>query len=187
MAKTEANIHAYGDLENAVYVAPKGTSVPADLATPAGAFNEVGYISEDGVSESIETNSETFRAWQGSTVVRKSITSSDRTFSFSCLEENAITQGLKYRGQSPTAGTGISTVTVKDQTKTDERAWVIDLYDGDHQKRYGIARGFYEVTGEQTYSASGITMLEITVTPIGEYTEITSVPAVTTTTTTTGN
>ena len=176
MAKTEANIRSYGDLENAVFVGDPGTSLPQGLEAPGAGFTEIGWISEDGLNEAVDAASETFRAWQGATVVRKSITSSDRTFSFSALEENATTQGLKYRGERPTETGGVSKITVKNQTKPDLRVWVIDLYDGDHQKRYLIERGFYEVTGEQTYNASGITMLEITVTPIGDYVELTSVP-----------
>ena len=172
--KNEANIHSYGDLDNAVYVAPKGTTPPVDLAAPGADFVEVGWISEDGLSESTETADETYRAWQGATIVRKSITSVDRTFTFSCLEENAVTQGLKYRGQEPTVSGDVSKITVKNQTATDERAWIIDLFDGDHQKRYLIPRGFYTISGEQTFSASGITMLEVTVTPLGDYEEITS-------------
>lgn len=172
MAKVESNIHVYGDLDNTVYVADSGTAGPTDLTVPAAGFTEVGWISEDGLEESLEASSETFRAWQGATIVRKSITSSDRSFKFSCLEENAITQGLKYRGQAPVSGTGYETTTVTDQTANDERAWVIDLFDGDYQKRYVIPVGFYEITGSQTYSAGSLTVLEVTVTPIGDYDEI---------------
>lgn len=172
MAKNEANIHAYGDLANAVYVADMGTTLPSDLSEPGAGIEEIGWISEDGLSEAVDQSDETYRAWQGATIVKKSITSSDRTFTFSALEENAITQGLKYRGQEATAAGDVSTIKVQDQTKTDERAWVIDLFDGNHQKRYVIPKGFYVVSGEQTYAASGLTMLEITVTPIGDYDEI---------------
>ena len=176
MAKNEANIRSYGDLENAVFVGAHGATLPDGFAEPGAGFDEIGWISEDGVNEAVDAASETFRAWQGATVVRKSITTSDRSFTFSALEENAVTSGIKYRGEAPTVTEGVSKITVKNQTKTDLRAWVIDLYDGDHRKRYLIPRGFYEVTGEQTYNASGITMLEITVTPIGEYDEITTAP-----------
>ncbi len=170
--KQENLIRLYGDLENSVWVAPKGSTMPTALTALAAPFNEVGWISEDGVTEAIEQSDETFRAWQGATVVRKSITSSDRTFTFSALETNAVTQGLKYRGQVPTVATGVSKITVKDQTKNDERAWVIDLFDGEFQKRYVIPKGFYVISGEQAHNASGPTVLEITIHVIGEYQEL---------------
>lgn len=183
MAKDESNIHVYGDLDNSVFVSASGATVaamPADLAVPGADFTEVGWISEDGVKEGIDANSETFRAWQGATVVRKQITQSDRSFVFTALEENAVTAGLKYRGAASTTDTLSKTrsTVVKNQTKTDIRSWVVDLFDDAHHKRYAIPEGFYEVTGEQTYAASGITMLEITVTPIGEYTEIVTDPTI---------
>ena len=41
-----------------------------------------------------------------------------------------------------------------------------------------IPNGAHEVTGQTTYANGQVTMLEVTVTPIGDYTEITNNPAI---------
>ena len=178
MAKNENNIHIYGDEAGAVYVGPKGTTAPEGLAAPAVGFVEIGWISEDGVDEALEQNSEVFRAWQGAKVVRRKVTSSDRTFKFQALEENLATHGLKYRGQAPTVATGVATTTVKNQTAQDTRAWVFDLVDGGVTKRFVIPAGDYTMTGSIQYKGDSMTIHEFEVTPIGDYTEVTNNPAI---------
>ena len=180
MAKNLANVRVYDGESGGVWVAPKGTSGPTALAVPPVGFVELGWLSEDGVSETAETNSETYRAWQGNKVVRRKVTQNERTFSFQCLEENAATLGLKYRGQVAVVATGVATTTVKDQTAQDTRAWVMDMYDGTVQKRFVIPAGDYELTGTIQYRNAPAVM-EFTVTPVGDYMELTNAPAIATT------
>lgn len=178
MAKNLNNIRIYGDETGAVYVAPKGTTGPTDLSAPAVGFVEVGWISEDGVDETLDQSSEVFRAWQGAKVVRRKVTQSDRTFKFQALEENLVTHGLKYRGQAPTVATGVAKTEVKNQTAQDTRAWVFDLVDGDVTKRFVIPAGDYAMTGTIQYRGNAMTILEFEVTPIGDYIELTDDPAI---------
>ena len=71
----------------AVYVAPTGTTLPTDATTSlAVAFDDVGYISEDGVTETQDTDTNDIVAWQNGAVVRKIQTSHDLTYSFAMLE-----------------------------------------------------------------------------------------------------
>ena len=52
MAKDYQNIRVFGDLASAVSVAPKGTTLPVDIATALNAsFVEVGWLAEDGIEE----------------------------------------------------------------------------------------------------------------------------------------
>lgn len=177
MAKDLDNVRIYDGEAGGVWVAPKGTTGPTDLTAPPAGFEELGWISQDGISESAEINAETFRAWQGAKVLRRKITQNDRTFSFQCMEENATIHGLKYRGQAPVVSTGVATTTVTEQTANDTRAWVMDMYDGDIQKRFVIPAGEYEQTGTIQYR-NAPTIHEYSVTPIGDYFEITDDPAI---------
>ena len=181
MAKNISNIHIYGDEAGGVWVAPKGTTGPVDLTAPPVGFAEVGWISEDGISEEASLNANTFRAWQGAKIVKRKISENDRTFSFQALEENAVVRGLKYRGQQAVVTGGVATTTVKDQTANDDRAWIFDMVDGTVTKRFVVPAGSYELSGTTQYTNSDLTVHEFTVTPIGDYFEITNNPALTAT------
>ena len=54
----------------AVWSAPYGTPVPTDATTPLNdAFKSLGYISDDGITEAIETSSESKKAYGGDEVL----------------------------------------------------------------------------------------------------------------------
>lgn len=178
MAKNQDNIRIFGDDAGGVWVADRGTTGPTDLTVPPAGFVELGWLSEDGIDETLSQNSEVFRAWQGAAIVRRKVTQSDQTFRFQTLETNAATQGLKYRGREAVVASGVATTTIKDQTKSDTRAWVMDMVDGEVTKRYVIPAGDYSRTGTIQHRNSGMTILEFEVTPIGDWFEITDDPAV---------
>lgn len=119
----------------------------------------------------------THRAYQGGTIVRRKKTSVEDSFTFQCLEETATTLGLYYAGQTPTVANGVATIEVKNQTATDERAWVVDVVDGSYTKRYVVASGTVS-TGTVAHSNSDMTVYEFTVTILGDYEVITNSPGV---------
>lgn len=168
MAKNIENVRIYGDDASGVWVAPKGTTGPIDLAAPPVGFVELGWLSEDGVDEAVSQDSTVHRAWQGAKIVREKITTSDTTYRFQCLETNAATMGLRYRGQVATTTTGVAKITATDQTKQDDRAWVFDFVDGAVTERHVLASGSYKMTGTIPRRNGGIAILEYTVTPQGD-------------------
>ena len=178
MAKVYDNIRVYGDLESAVYVADKGSTLPTDLAEPAAPFVELGWLSEDGIGEDRSEDVQTFRAYQGGTIVRRKKTSVEDSITFQCLEETATVLGLRYAGQTVDTSTpGVAHITVANQTKDDPRAFVVDVVDGDYTKRYVIPVG-YVGTGSVVHSNSAMTVYEFTVTIQGDYDIITDSPGV---------
>lgn len=184
MAKNTMNIRMFADSASAVFVAPKGTTLPSDFSAPAAGFVEVGWITEDGVAETQSGNVAEFTAWQGSTVVKRKRTQAQKKFTAEFTEENVVTMGLKYRGQVPTitgaAGSKIAKYTFTDQNVTDERAWVIDLLDGAVKHRHVIPAGDYQITGPATASAAGVMSYPVEITVIGDAAyELTNNPAVT--------
>lgn len=169
MAKDRTNIRIYGDDASAVFVAPKGTTGPTTLAAPAGTFVELGWLSEDGIELDRNENLVEFNAHQGGALVRAKRTSVKDTFKFVCLEETAKVLGLYYAGVAPTTASSVDTFAITAQTVSDERAWVVDNYDGLIQKRYVVPSG--EVTNRATISHknSDLTMYEFTVSIYGNY------------------
>lgn len=169
MAKDRDNIRIYGDDASGVWVAPKGTTGPTDLAAPGVGYAEVGWLSEDGVDVDREANMAEFTGFQGGAIVRRKKTSVKDTFKFVCLEETATTMGLAFAGVAPTTATGVDTFAITNQTASDERAWVVDVVDGTVTKRYVVPSGEAELTGTISHKNSDITMYEFTVTIYGDY------------------
>src|SRR5690349_12761799 len=81
----------------AVRVAPTGTTLPTNTsASPHASFDEVGYISEDGVTQSVSEDITDLKAWQNGDVVRKIQTSHDLTFQFTMIETSDVTLATYY-------------------------------------------------------------------------------------------
>lgn len=85
MAQTTGNITV--GYEGSVYVAPTGTAAPtAEDSTLNAAFKEVGYLADNGITIAHNDDTTELKAWQRSTVVRKTITQSDTTVQFAMVE-----------------------------------------------------------------------------------------------------
>src|SRR5829696_4068955 len=114
MAKDLENARVYGDIDSAVWVGPKGSTMPTSpTAAPAVAFTELGWLGEDGIAEAREVDAEKKRAWQGGVTIRTVRSTDARTFKFVCLETNATTVSLTRPGSTPTTTTGITHTPVK--------------------------------------------------------------------------
>jgi hypothetical protein len=101
----------------AIFVAPAGTAVPTDATTPlAGAFVNLGYVSEDGLTNTVATDTNDIKAWGGSTVLTQQ-TSYKETFSFGLIEqrESALAQ---YYGPENVEVDGDGNITVKHNANT---------------------------------------------------------------------
>ena len=69
-----------------VYAAPIDTPVPTDATTALSeAFVNLGYISDAGVTNTVESDSEAIKAWGGDTVLNVQ-TSRTETFTYTMIE-----------------------------------------------------------------------------------------------------
>lgn len=145
----------------AVYVGPSGATAPTDAsATLAATLKDLGYVSEDGVTETRERSSETVRAWQGAAKVRDVVTESAMTYTFALIETKKETVELFY-GSLVDANGAISI----DPSKTGGRqAFVIDVIDGDSFIRIWVADGEVTEVGDQVYASGEPIGYEVTIT-----------------------
>lgn len=97
----------------AVYVAPAGTTLPTDATTALDeAFVNLGYVSEDGLVESIETDTTDITAWGGDTVLSGQ-TSFSATYTVNLLETSPEVMKLLYGEDNVTAsGDALTSVNV---------------------------------------------------------------------------
>ena len=176
MTKNLANVRVYGDSDSAVYVAPIGSSGPVALAPVAEPHKELGWLSEDGVNVEREVDEQTFRAWQGGSIVRKKKTSVDDSFQFQALEETALTLGLSFGDDNLTTVDDVTTISVTNQTAAVERAVVVDFFDGPIQKRY-VCPSVSFSPGAIAHQNSEMTVYEFEATIQGDYEIVTNNPA----------
>lgn len=139
--------------DGAIFVAPAGTALPTDATTAlAAAFLNVGFISEDGVTNSIETDSEEIKAWGGDTVLEPQ-TSRKETFSFTMIETNEVSLKQVFGEENVTVDSSTNKITVKHNGKEkSEYVYVIEvLMTGNRVKRQVIPRGKVTEIGEIVY------------------------------------
>lgn len=142
MTKSAANLRFYGDLASAVYTGAKGVTMPTTpTATPdPDDFSEVGWITDDGIGFTRDTDSTEVNAYQANTALRKKTTLKTETFKFGCLEDNLVTLGLVYPGADIATALGVTTI-IPTGTVTTNAAWIVDQVDDGVHKRYLITDG----------------------------------------------
>lgn len=164
-----------------IYIAPKGTALPTDATTALDeAFKEFGFISEDGVTISEDTDSESIPSWGGKTV-RVESTKYTETVAFTPIECNEVVAKATYGDDAVTVSQkegGTLIATKHGITKTMPAVCVvIDTVESETTKKRYCAgnaqvteRGDLEMDGtsavgrELTYTcnadAEGVTMYE---------------------------
>ena len=139
----------------AVYVAPAGTTLPTDGTTAlANAYKNMGYISEDGYVQSIETDTEEVKAWGGDTVLTAQ-SSYKETHTVNFIETNADTLKVIYGAANVTeAG---NTITVH-STGKELSEWVLVIeiaLTGGRVRRIVVPRAkLVDRSGDITFSDS---------------------------------
>lgn len=116
------------NVSGSIFRAPFGTSLPTSTsASLNAAFKEMGYASEDGVTNTNTPETESIRAW-GEDVVLTVQSSKDDTFQFTLIEAlNEDTLAAVY-GSGNVSGTLSSGITINaNADEAEEASWVIDM------------------------------------------------------------
>lgn len=167
MANVASNVSAgKPKTTGAIWVAPKGSTLPTDTATALdAAFKCLGYCSDDGLTNSTDLESETIKAWGGDTVLTIQ-TSKDDRFGFTLIEilnEDVLKFVYGSTNVSGTLSTGL-TVTANN-ADVEEVAIVIDMIMRDNTaKRIVIPDCKISEFGDVVYSDSEAVGYETTVT-----------------------
>jgi hypothetical protein len=152
--------------QGGIYSAPLGTVLPTDATTALdAAFQNLGYVSEDGVQKSNSTSSEKIKAWGGD-VVASFQTEKEVGFKYKLIEGLSINVLKEIYGEENVTGdlaTGIKFEESSDELK--ERSIIIDmaLSNGLFQ-RIVIPKGKITEVGDVTYKGEEVVGYEVTLT-----------------------
>lgn len=149
----------------AVFRAPKGTTLPTDAATAlASAYEDMGYISEDGVTNTNSPNTEKIKAWGGQVVLIVSTEKPD-TFKLTFLESlNSNVLETVYGEDNVTVNAQSGTISVlANADELDEYVYVIDVaMRGGAMKRIVIPDGALSDLGDIVYKDDSAVGYEVT-------------------------
>jgi hypothetical protein len=122
------------------YVAPLGTTLPTDATSALnGAFVELGYINENGVTETQNISTNKIKAWQNGDIVRTVQTQHDLEYKFTPLESNASVLAQVYpSGQITGAQRG-------------NAEWVFNVVDGVNKIRVVLPNAQITDIGDVNY------------------------------------
>lgn len=137
----------------AVWSAPAGTTVPTNATDDLDpAFHSLGFISEDGIVNSEESDSEDIQAY-GGRVVKTVNTSRKETFTLTPIETNEYVLAERYGRDNLTVGEKGNITVVHNAKSKPARVYVIEtILEDDKIARDVIPFGRVTEVGEKTYA-----------------------------------
>lgn len=172
MATTATNVTVgKPKVGGAVHWAPIGTTLPTDattaIASVSNAYVDLGYVSEDGLTNNNSPESDTVKAWGGDTVLNLQTDRPD-TFALTLIEAMNEDVLKTIYGASNIVVDGGGNITVK-ATAQDmpSGVWVFDMIlKGGRAKRIVVPNGTISELGEIAYKDSEAVGYNVTITDV---------------------
>jgi hypothetical protein len=144
----------------AVYVAPTGTTAPtASDSTLDASFADLGYVSADGIAETIDKSTTQIRSWQDGSLVREIVSEGTYSVDLTFIETKEAVLELYY-GSAITAGE----LGLNPRATGGRQSFVIDVVDGDSVERTYIPAGEITSVGERTLASGEAIGYNVTIT-----------------------
>jgi len=163
----EVNNVTYGKpkVGGAVSVAPLKTALPVDAKTVLNtAFKNLGYISEDGLSNENSPETDKIKAWGGDVVLTTQTEKAD-TFTYKLIESLNIEVLKEIYGAKNVIGILDTGITVKATSESAQAHVVVIemILKGGILKRVVIPNGVITEIGEINYSDEDAIGYEVTI------------------------
>lgn len=167
-AKDASNVGvAKGNVNNAggyAWVASYGTDLPTDAKSAiSSSFESLGYISEDGLTNTTDVETEDYVDW-GGTTIQTAQTSYTETYSVSFLESRASVLKVVY-GDANVDDDGSGSITVRHNGQfTEERSYIFEsLVTTTLIKRTVIPRGTISEKDDVSENTEDLLMYNATI------------------------
>lgn len=155
-----------GKVGGYMYRAPLTTTPPTDASTAlANTFKCLGYISEDGVTNSNEVDNDTIKDWNGDVVLLVNTGKTDK-WSTTLIEAMNIDALKVAFGDTNVSGTLSTGITINaNNTAQDAAVFVFEMiYNGNVLHRVVLPNAYVSEVGEVTYAAGSAVGFPITLT-----------------------
>ena len=152
-------------IAGAIYCAPVGSTLPTDATSELDeAFQGLGYISEDGVTNSNSPEREIVKAWGGDTVLSTQTEKKD-AFKFKMIEALNVNVLKAVYGSDNVTGTLTTGITIKANNKEQgAMAWVLDMILGSAVKRIVVPSASVTAVADIVYKDAEAIGYETTIT-----------------------
>lgn len=161
MATNAANVRVA--VSGEVYVGATSATAPTGTGSATTGFTGLGYVSEDGVTETRERSSDTIKAWQNADTVRTVVTDAGLTYSLTLIETNEATVELFY-GAAVTQAAAEGDLVVVPANTGGRKSFLIDVIDGAELRRIYIPQGEVTEVGDVVYASGEPIGYEMTIT-----------------------
>jgi len=152
----------------AVYVGPTTATAPSSSGSTLTGFSDLGYVSADGITETIDRTTNQIRAWQNGSLVREVTSEGTYSVTLTFIETKQDVLEL-YFGSAITAGQLDG-----DPTKSGGRkSFVMDIVDGPLVERTYIPAGEVTAIGERTLASGEAVGYNVTITAYADTDNVT--------------
>ena len=166
MAQTAINVSAAKPrVGGAVYIAETSATLPTDATSDLGnGWTSLGYVSEDGLTNSNTPNTEVINAWGGDPVLTLYNAKED-TFKFQLIEVLNLDVLKAANGDGNVTGTMADGITVTaNNNELPEKAYVFDMIMRNGAlKRIVVPSASLTALGDVVYSDSAAVGYDVTI------------------------
>lgn len=150
----------------AINIADTSATLPTDATTALSGFTLLGYVSEDGLTQTITRESDNIKAWGGDTILTVQ-TEFTEEFQFTLVEILDPNVKKVIFGDSNVTGALATGITASvNSTELAEHAWVIDMVQHGATARIVIPNGKVTEIGDIVYADGDPIGYEVTVTAL---------------------
>lgn len=151
MVNTSANVRVgKPKLTGGVYSGATTVTLPLDAATALGTgIDGLGYVSDGGLTQTIDSDTTNIVAWGGDTV-RTVRTTHDVSYGLEFLETSEAVLTEVFGEENVTVVDGLTTVAIT-STELPRRVYVFEMRDGGSDIRIVVPNGQIALSGDVTY------------------------------------
>lgn len=160
MATDSSNVRVA--VSGEVLMGATSATAPTGTGGTTTGFTGLGFVSEDGITETRDRSVDDIKAWQNAATVRTVVTDSSLTYTFTLIETKKETVELFY-GTTVTEAVSEGNFTIIPADTGGRRSFIVDVVDGTELIRVYIPEGEVTEVGDRVFASGEPIGYEVTV------------------------